>query len=73
MNPVTVNTAGAASDAFSGVCVTDPDVQVSATDTAAALFGMKSLFTVTVALLSVLVMVQLPPTATPTQPVWFAV
>ena len=66
-----MNTAGAASDAFSGVCVTAPDVQVSATDTEAV--RDEVLITVTVALLSVLVMVQLPPTATPTQPVWFAV
>jgi hypothetical protein len=44
-----VNTAGAASEALSGVVITVPDVHVSATGTVATLLGMKSLFTVIVA------------------------
>ena len=49
--PVTWNTAGDPSEAFSGVVVTVPDVQVRATGTVATLFGMKSLITVIDALL----------------------
>lgn len=44
--PVTWNTAGAPTAAFSGVLVTVPEVQLSATGTVAAEVGMKFLFTV---------------------------
>ena len=71
--PVTVKTAGVDSDAFSGVAVTVPEVQVRATGTVATLFGMKSLWTAMVSLLSVLVIVQVPPSGTFAQFVWFAV
>jgi hypothetical protein len=54
-----------------------PLVQETLTETLAALFGMKSLFTVSVALFSVLVIVQDDAVrfviSTRAQPVWFAV
>jgi hypothetical protein len=68
-----VNTAGTASDAFSGEDVTVPELQLSVTGTDATLFGVKSLLTKIVSLLSVLVIVQAPPSATPAQFVWSAV
>ena len=71
--PVTVKTAGVDSDAFSGVAVTVPEVQVSLTGTVATLFGMKSLWTTTVSLLSVLAIMQTLPSATFRQFAWFAV
>ena len=46
MAPPTVNTAGDPSDAFSGVLLTVPEVQVRAIGTAAALSGTKFLLTV---------------------------
>ena len=52
------------SEAFSGVAVTVPEVQVSLTGTVATLFGMKSLWTAMVLLLRVLVIVQVPPSGT---------
>ena len=61
------------SDALSGVTVTVPEVQVRLTGTVATLFGMKSLLTAMVSLLRVLVIVQLPPSGTVRQFVWFAV
>jgi hypothetical protein len=75
--PVIVVTNGVASlaepDAGEGV----PLVQVTLTETLAALSGWKSLFTVRVALFSVLVIVQeaFPPTviATSRQPAWLSV
>ena len=70
--PVAVNTAGVVMDAFCGELVV-PEVQVSATSTVAPLAGMKFLLTVMVLPLSELVVVRLPPSATLTQLVWFAV
>ena len=72
--PVTVNTAGDPSDAFSGeTSGTPPPEQVRLTDTGAGLFGTKSFKTVIVLVLaSVLMIVQLPFSGTPTQLVWFA-
>jgi hypothetical protein len=66
--PVTVKTAGVASLAFCGLLVTVPPGQVSVTLTVVVSVGplsLKSLLTVKVALLSVLVIVQLalPPAA----------
>jgi hypothetical protein len=78
VKPVTVVTNGVASDAVpdEGEAL-PPFVQVTLTGTLAPLFGMKSLFTVSVALFSVFVIVQetLPPLAsvTPAQPAWLAV
>ena len=71
--PVTVKIAGVDSDALSGVAVTVPDVQARLTGTEAAPFGMKSLWTTTVSLLSVLVIMQTAPSATFRQFAWFAV
>ena len=68
-----MNTAGDPSAAFSGEVVTVPEVQVRLTGTVATLFGMKSLLTAMVSLLRVLVIVQLPPSGTFVQFVWFAV
>jgi hypothetical protein len=56
--PVTVNTAGEASDAFFGDESTLPVVHVSETLTVAASFGTKSLLTVNVADRRVFVIVQ---------------
>ena len=56
--PVTVNTAGDPSAALNGEAVTVPESQTRVTGTVAALFGMKSLLTAIVSLLSVLVIVQ---------------
>jgi molybdenum cofactor biosynthesis enzyme len=58
LKPVIVVTNGVASDAEPEVGEGVPLLQVTLTDTEAPLFGMKSLFTVSVALFSVLVMVQ---------------
>ena len=65
----------AAVEAFSGVALIVPEVQVSATGTDALLLGLKILLTVIVAALgiSVLVMVQLPFSATAEQVAWLAV
>ena len=71
--PVTVNTAGDASDAFNREVVTVPEVQVRTTGTVATLFGRKSLLTTIVLPLSVLVISQLPPSATSTQSNWLLV
>ena len=61
MRPVTVKTAGAASLAGFGLGATIvPAPQVRVTLTEAASLGTKSLLTVKVALLRVLVMVQVP-------------
>ncbi len=60
------------SAAFSGEVVTVPEDRSGATGTVARLFGMKSLRTAMVSLLSVFVIVQLPPSATFAQFVWFA-
>ena len=77
MKPETVVTNGIASVALPDAGEGVPLVQVTLTDTDAPLFGMKSLFTVRVALLSVFVIVQLadPPLviATLAQAAWLAV
>jgi hypothetical protein len=78
VKPLTVVTNGVASEALpdDGEAA-PPFVQVTLTETDAALFGIKSLFTVRVALFSVLVIVQetlLPSTSvTKAQAAWFAV
>jgi hypothetical protein len=68
-----VNTAGAPSAAFNGEMVIVHELQLRVTGTVARLFGMKSLSTTIVSLLSVFVIVQVPPNATPAQFAWFAV
>jgi hypothetical protein len=77
VKPVTVVVNGVASEAEPEAGEGEPLVQVTLTDTEAALLGAKSLLTVSVALFSVLVMVQeaLPPTVikTPAQLAWLAV
>ena len=77
VKPVTVVVNGVASEAEPEAGEGEPLVQVTLTDTEAALFGMKSLLTVSVALLRVLVMVQEaePPTVIETlaQLAWPAV
>jgi hypothetical protein len=78
VKPVTVVTNGVVSDgnpdAGEGV---PPFVQVTVTNTAASWFGAQSLFTVSVALVCVFVIVQewtpLTAIATLAQLVWFAV
>jgi len=77
VKPVTVVVNGTASDAEPDAGEGVPLVQDTLTLTDAPLFGTKSLFTVNVALFSVLVIVHegVPPTviATFTQFAWFAV
>ena len=77
VKPVIVVENGVASEAEPLAGEGVPLVQLTLTGTLAALFGMKSLFTVSVALLSVLVIVQLgvPPTliATLAHGAWLAV
>ena len=72
---VVVNGVASLAEPLAGEGV--PLVQVTLTGTLAPSFGTKSLFTVRVALLSVLVIVQdgVPPTviATLAHPAWFAV
>ena len=68
-----MNNAGDPSAALSSEVVTVPEVHVRATGTVATLFGMKSLLTAIVSLLRVLVIVQVPPSGTFAQLVWFAV
>jgi hypothetical protein len=60
LKPVTVVVKGVASEAEPEAGDGVPLVQVTLTDTEAALFGMKSLLTVSVVVFSVLVIVQLP-------------
>jgi hypothetical protein len=60
LNPVTVETNGVDSDAVPDAGAGVPLVQVTDTGTVAALFGMKSLLTVRVALRSVLTIVHWP-------------
>jgi hypothetical protein len=73
VKPLTVVTNGVASDADPDAGEGVPLVQVTLTLTLAPLFGTKSLFTVSVAVFKVLMIVQewLPPTviATSAQPV----
>jgi hypothetical protein len=75
--PVIVVTNGVASDAKPEAGEGEPLLQVTLTDTEAPLLGMKSLLTVNVALLRVLVIVQEaePPTVIETlaQLAWLAV
>jgi hypothetical protein len=77
LKPVIVVENGVASDAGPDAGEGVPVVQVTLTVTLAPLFGTKSLFTVSVALLSVLMIVQetFPPRTSVllTQPDWFAV
>ena len=76
VKPVTVKTAGVASEALAEAGVTVPLVQVALTVTEAALFGTKSLVTVNVPSMRVLVIVQLtlPPltSATVAHAAWLA-
>ena len=76
VKPVTVKLAGVASEAEAEAGDTVPLEQVRPTVTDAVLFGMKSLFTLKVAVF-VFVMVQLlvcpVVMATPAQPLWPAV
>jgi hypothetical protein len=58
--PVSVNTAGAISDALALAGLAVPEVQVRETLTLAPLFGMKSFFTRNLALRRVLVIVHSP-------------
>lgn len=60
VKPLTVVTNGVASDAVPEAGEGVPLLQLTLTLTLAPLFGWKSLLTVRVAVLSVLVMVQLP-------------
>jgi hypothetical protein len=77
VKPVTVVTNGVASEAEPEAGVGVPLVQLTLTETDPPAFGTKSLFTVSVALVCVLMIVQeaAPPTliATVAQPVWFTV
>jgi hypothetical protein len=77
LKPVTVVVKGVASEAEPEAGEGEPLVQVTLTDTGAALLGTKSLLTVSVALFSVLVIVQVaePPTLIKTlaQLAWLAV
>jgi hypothetical protein len=60
LNPVTVNTAGVASEALAVAGVSVPLAQDRLTVTLAGLFGWKSLLTVNVALFSVFRIVHEP-------------
>jgi hypothetical protein len=77
LKPVIVVVNGVASDAEPDAGEGVPVVQVTLTLTVVPLFGTKSLFTVSVALFSVLTIVQetFPPLISVllTQPAWFAV
>jgi hypothetical protein len=60
VKPVTEKVAGVASDALADPGLTEPEVQVSETVTAALMLGTKSLTTVNVAEFRLFVIVQVP-------------